>query len=167
MYKWQMLKNVGHFYYWLVVSLCSIFLFIALKYVLIRVICAQLHYEPIAQSLTEPFVLFLSVLLFSQTTCVLHMMRIYANSIVESMKPFKRTFDVVKIRVIKMATFGLESEMLLVAVMLIYYGFTSYYFIPRAVLYNNAELQTLLFNSIFFFMILGAIMLCTVLQSYL
>jgi hypothetical protein len=51
--------------------------------------------------------------------------------------------------------------------MLIYYGLVSYYFIPRAVLYNNAELQTLLFNSIFFFMILGSIMLCTVLQSYL
>lgn len=55
----------------------------------------------------------------------------------------------------------------MVSVMLIYYGLVSYYFIPRAVLYNNDELQTLLFNSIFFFMILGAVMLCTVLQGYL
>lgn len=57
--------------------------------------------------------------------------------------------------------------MLLVAIMLVYYGLISYYFIPRAVLYNQDELQTLEFNSIFFFMILGAITLCTVVQSYL
>jgi hypothetical protein len=132
----------------------------------IHIISTSLHYQPINQNIGEAVMLFVCVLLFSQLTCVSHILKIYGNNIVESMKPFKRTFDIVKIRVIKMATFGIQFEILLVSLMLIYYGLVSYYFIPRAVLYNNAELQTLLFNSIFFFMILGSIMLCTVLQSY-
>jgi hypothetical protein len=102
-----MLKNVGHFYYWLFVSFCSTLIFILLKHVLIHVICSQLHYEPISQNIGFAIFLFFCVLAFSQATCIMHMIRIYANSIVESMKPFKRTFDVVKIRIIKMATFGL------------------------------------------------------------
>jgi len=49
--------------------------------------------------------------------------------------------------------------------MLIYYGVVSYYWIPVSILYNDGWLQTTLFNSIFLFMIFGAIMLLTVLQS--
>lgn len=76
--------------------------------------------------------------MFSQYTCIRHILSIYGNSIVESMKPFKRTFDIVRIKVVKMATFGIDPELLMVSLMLIYYGMVSYYFIPRAVLYNNA-----------------------------
>jgi|JI6StandDraft_1071083.scaffolds.fasta_scaffold40169_1 hypothetical protein len=162
-----MLKNVGHLPYWFAVTSFSILLFVLFKWLLIRIVAQKLHYSPISQDILEPFVVFFGVLLFSQLTCISHILSIYGNSIVESMKPFKRTFDIVRIRVVKMATFGIDPEMMMVSLMLIYYGLVSYYFIPRAVLYNNSELQTLLFNSIFFFMILGAVMLCTILQSYL
>lgn len=138
-----MLKNVGHLPYWFVVCLVATALFILIKWLLIDFICRQLSYDPISQTRWEPIVLFIFVLLFNQITCLSHIAKIYGNSIVESMKPFKRTFDVVKVRIIKMATLGLEWEMLLVAIMLVYYGLISYYFIPRAVLYNQDELQTL------------------------
>lgn len=103
-----MLRNVGHFPYWLAVSSASILLFVVLKWLLIGVVAAKLHYEPISQSALEPMVVFAGVLLFSQLTCISHILSIYGNSIVESMKPFKRTFDIVRIRVVRMATFGID-----------------------------------------------------------
>lgn len=54
---------------------------------------------------------------------------------------------------------------MLVAIMLTYYGITAYYFIPYNILMDNEEAQIYLFNSIFLFMILGAVMLVSVLQS--
>ena len=39
----------------------------------------------------------------------------------------KRTFDLVKVRIIKIATFGITVETLIIAIMLIYYGVASYY----------------------------------------
>jgi hypothetical protein len=49
--------------------------------------------------------------------------------------------------------------------MLIYYGVVSYYWIPFAVLDGQEDLQVLLFNTIFLFMIFGAIILLSILQS--
>jgi len=95
----------------------------------------------------------------------MHIREIYINPLVSTIKPVKRTFDLVKVRVIKVATFGITLETLIIAIMLIYYGIVSYYFIPYSILYKKALLQTLLFNSIFFFMIFGAIILISILQS--
>lgn len=49
--------------------------------------------------------------------------------------------------------------------MLVYYGVVSYYWIPLSILENDVDTQTLLFNSIFVFLILGGIMLLVILQS--
>lgn len=57
--------------------------------------------------------------------------------------------------------------MLVIGLMLVYYGLVSYYWIPLALLEKDADRQTLLFNSIFVFMVLGSIMLLTVLQARL
>lgn len=46
----------------------------------------------------------------------------------------KRTFDVVKVRLIKIATFGVTLEVLIIGVMLVYYGVVSYYWIPLSIL---------------------------------
>jgi hypothetical protein len=46
----------------------------------------------------------------------------------------KRTFDVVKVRVIKIAPFGITLEVLIIGVMLVYYGVVSYYWIPLSIL---------------------------------
>ena len=51
--------------------------------------------------------------------------------------------------------------------MMIYYGIVSYYWIPYAILDGNVNLQITLFDSIFICMILGAIILLSVLQSWL
>jgi hypothetical protein len=55
--------------------------------------------------------------------------------------------------------------MLLIAGMLVFYGVVSYYWIPFSILDNDGDLQVTLFNSIFVFMICGAIILISVLQS--
>ena len=55
----------------------------------------------------------------------------------------------------------------MIALMLIYYGTVSYYWIPFSILDNDGDLQITLFNSIFIFMIFGAIMLLAVIQSRL
>lgn len=49
--------------------------------------------------------------------------------------------------------------------MLVYFGVVSYYWIPLSILQNDGYLQTILFNSIFIFMILGSIMVLVVTQS--
>ena len=54
---------------------------------------------------------------------------------------------------------------LLIAIMLTYYGVTAYYLIPYFILTDNEIMQIYLFNSIFVFMILGSVMLVSVLQS--
>lgn len=51
--------------------------------------------------------------------------------------------------------------------MLIYYGVVSYYWIPFSILDKDGDLQVTLFNSIFIFMIFGAIILLSVMQSIL
>jgi hypothetical protein len=94
-----------------------------------------------------------------------HIRDIYINPLVSTIKPIKRTFDIVKIRIIKIATFGITIDVLIIALMLIYYGIVSYYWIPVSILYNNGWLQTILFNSIFVFMIFGSLVLLVVLQS--
>ena len=68
-------------------------------------------------------------------------------------------------RVIKIATFGITVEILITGIMLVYYGVVSYYFIPLAILEDDKNTQTTLFNSIFVFLILGGIMLLVILQS--
>ena len=83
------------------------------------------------------------------------------------MKPVKRTYDVVKVRIIYLATFGISVEVLMIGAMLVYYGFVSYYWILFAVLDGNINLQITLFDSIFVGMIFGAIILLTVLQSHI
>lgn len=55
--------------------------------------------------------------------------------------------------------------MLIIGILLVYYGVVSYYWIPLSILQNDGYLQTLLFNSIFIFMILGSIMVLVVIQS--
>jgi hypothetical protein len=112
-----------------------------------------------------PFLTFLLIFAFTIGLAIMHIRSIYINPLVSTIKPVKRTFDVVKVRVIKMATFGITLEALIIAVMLIYYGVVSYYAIPMSILYNDGWLQTILFNSIFLFMIFGAIILLSVLQS--
>ena len=87
------------------------------------------------------------------------------NPLVSTIKPVKRTFDLVKVRVIKIATFGITVEILITGIMLVYYGVVSYYWIPLSVLENDGDMQTLLFNSIFVFLILGGIMRLVILQS--
>lgn len=104
-------------------------------------------------------VLFLGIVIFS------HIKTIYTNPLSETIKPVKRTFDVVKVRVIHIATFGVTVEVLLLSIMLIYYGVVSYYWIPFAVLDNQQDLQVLLFNTIFLFMIFGSIILLSIFQS--
>lgn len=96
-----------------------------------------------------------------------HIFNIYTAPLSLTIKPIKRTFDEVKIRIIHLATFGVSGETLLIAIMLIYYGVVSYYWIPFSILDNDGDLQVALFNSIFIFMIFGAIILLSVLQSSL
>lgn len=110
-------------------------------------------------------ILFLIIFFFLQFVIYVHIQRIYTNPLSETIKPVKRTFDVVKVRVIHVATFGVSLEVLLIAVMLVYYGVVSYYWIPFAVLDGQQDLQVLLFNTIFLFMIFGSIILLGILQS--
>lgn len=101
----------------------------------------------------------------SVTLAMNHIQKIYTAPLSLTIKPLKRTFDEVKIRIIHLSTFGLSSEMLLIALMLIYYGVVSYYWIPFSILDNDGDLQVTLFNSIFIFMIFGSIILIAVLQA--
>ena len=137
-----------------------------LKYVLIKFICDLLHFDSILhQNYYSAFWLFIFVLGLSMGLALNHINKIYTAPLSLTIKPLKRTFDEVKIRIIHLATFGISSEMLLIALMLIYYGVVSYYWIPFSILDNDGELQIILFNSIFVFMIFGSIILIAVLQA--
>ena len=119
----------------------------------------------IMQPIGLPFLLFFLIFMFVEWKSIGHIRNIMNNPLSETIKPVKRTFDVVKVRVIHIATFGISVEMLMIAVMLIYYGVVSYYWIPFAVLDKDEDLQVILLNTIFIFMIFGAIILLSILQS--
>ena len=161
-----MLIKVGFFYYWLVSVLLSIAMYQILKVFIYNRVADlfQLQHPP-PQYILSPLLLFFVILAFIMVLVSLHIRDIYVNPLVSTIKPLKRTFDVVKIRVIKIATFGITVEVLIIGILLVYYGVVSYYWIPLSILQNDGYLQTLLFNSIFIFMILGSIMVLVVMQS--
>lgn len=161
-----MLIKVGFFYYWLVSVLLSIAMYQILKVLIYKTVSDlfKLQHAP-PQYLLSPLLLFFLILAFIMVLVSLHIRDIYVNPLVSTIKPLKRTFDVVKIRVIKIATFGITIEVLIIGILLVYYGVVSYYWIPFSILQDDGYLQTLLFNSIFIFMILGSIMVLVVMQS--
>lgn len=163
----KILIKIGFMYYWLASSLLSILLYMVIKYFMIDVICNLLYFSPVQQNFTSAFWLFIAVFGLSQFFVLTHIRNIYVAPLSLTIKPLKRTFDEVKIKIIHLSTFGVSSSTLLIAVMLIYYGVVSYYWIPFAIIDNNSDLQIILFNSIFIFMIFGAIILIAVLQSRL
>jgi hypothetical protein len=161
----ELLVKVGYIYYWLATTAASIALYFLLKLVFYYAICTRLGFGTISQPYSNLPIIFSLIMLFILTLLYEHIFRIYTNPLSETIKPVKRTFDVVKVRIIHVATFGLSMEMLLIAVMLVYYGVVSYYWIPFAVLDGQDDLQVLLFNTIFLFMIFGSIILLSILQS--
>lgn len=84
----------------------------------------------------KPILWFISIFGFIMTLVILHISKIYMNPLATTIKPLKRTFDLVKVRVIKIATFGITSEIFILSLVLIYYGVVSYYWIPRSILEN-------------------------------
>ena len=165
-YLYKMLVKVGFFYYWLVSCLISATLYQLLKQVIYKTVSELFRLQqPPPQYLLNPIILFLSLLTFIMVLVGLHIRDIYINPLVSTIKPLKRTFDVVKIRVIKIATFGITLEVLVIGILLVYYGVVSYYWIPLSILQNDGYMQTILFNSIFIFMILGSIIVLVVMQS--
>lgn len=68
-----------------------------------------MDYNVISQSYVLPVVLFVLVLGFTLGLSIGHIQKIYMMPLVETIKPIKRTFDLVKIRVIRMATFGISA----------------------------------------------------------
>lgn len=160
----KLLVKVGYFNYWIITTVVSVFLYFLLKLIFYYAICTKLGFGTIAQPFQNLFIISFLVLTFVLTLVYHHIKRIYTNPLSETIKPVKRTFDVVKIRVIHVATFGVSIEVLLIAVMLVYYGVVSYYWIPFAVIDGQDDLQVLLFNTIFLFMIFGAIILLGILQ---
>lgn len=167
-YNYKIIVKIGFFYYWLFSSLVSILLYMLIKYFFIKYVCNILHYDSILQqNYHSALYLFIFVLALSMGLAYSHINNIYTSPLSLTIKPLKRTFDEVKIRIIHLSTFGISSEMLLIALMLIYYGVVSYYWIPFSILDNDGDLQVILFNSIFVFMIFGAIILLAVLQARL
>jgi len=59
------------------------------------------------QNIASAVILFLVVFSFTIVLIVMHIREIYINPLVSTIKPVKRTFDLVKVRVIKIATFGI------------------------------------------------------------
>jgi len=165
-YIYKMLIKVGFFYYWLASCLVSVILYQILKIIVYKAVSDLFKLQqPPPQYIMSPIVLFLVILGFIMTLVGLHIRDIYINPLVSTIKPLKRTFDVVKIRIIKIATFGITLEVLIIGILLVYYGVVSYYWIPLSILQDDGYMQTLLFNSIFVFMILGSIMVLVVMQS--
>ena len=165
-FGYKMLVKVGFIYYWLLSCVVSVGLYQGCKwsfYWLMADLFGSKSAPPLP--LLPPIVLLLLVFGFTLGLVVVHIREIYVNPLVSTIKPVKRTFDLVKIRVIKIATFGITVEILVTGVMLVYYGVVSYYWIPLAILEHDGELQTALFNSIFIFLILGSIMLLVILQA--
>ena len=89
------------------------------------------------QYIKSPFILFFVVFGFIMALVILHIREIYINPLVSTIKPVKRTFDLVKIRLIKIATFGITIEVLIIGILLVYYGVVSYYWIPLSILEDN------------------------------
>lgn len=130
-----MLVKVGFLYYWLVSCLVSVVIYQVFKVFLYSFISDLFQSQNVPpQYWRSPFILFFLLAGFTLTLVILHIREIYVNPLVSTIKPVKRTFDLVKVRVIKIATFGITMEILITGLMLIYYGVVSYYWIPLSIL---------------------------------
>ena len=130
-----MLVKVGFLYYWLISCLISVVIYQVFKVFLYSFISDLFRSQNVPpQYWRSPFILFFLLVGFTLALVILHIREIYVNPLVSTIKPVKRTFDLVKVRVIKIATFGISMEILITGVMLIYYGVVSYYWIPLSIL---------------------------------
>ena len=130
-----MLVKVGFLYYWLISCLVSVVIYQVFKVFLYSFISDLFRSQNVPpQYWRSPFILFFLLVGFTLALVILHIREIYVNPLVSTIKPVKRTFDLVKVRVIKIATFGISMEILITGVMLIYYGVVSYYWIPLSIL---------------------------------
>lgn len=103
-----MLVKVGFLYYWLISCLISVALYQLLKLLIYKAVSDLFKLQqPPPQYTANPILLFLLTLGFIMLLVCLHLRDIYINPLVTTIKPLKRTFDEVKIRVIKIATFGI------------------------------------------------------------
>ena len=103
-----MLIKVGFFYYWLVSVALSTALYLLLKILIYNTVANLFKLQqPPPQYVLSPIILFFVLISFIMALVSLHLREIYVNPLVSTIKPLKRTFDVVKIRVIKIATFGI------------------------------------------------------------
>ena len=108
-YYYEILVKIGYFYYWLLSSLVSIAIYIILKFFMIGSICNMLGFSHLAQNMVSAVALFLFVFILSITLCIDHIYDIYISPLVSTIKPIKRTFDEVKVRIIHLSTFGISS----------------------------------------------------------
>lgn len=130
-----MLVKVGFLYYWLISCLVSVVIYQVFKVFLYSFISDLFRSQNVPpQYWRSPFILFFLLVGFTLALVILHIREIYVNPLVSTIKPVKRTFDLVKVRVIKIATFGISMEILITGLMLIYYGVVSYYWIPLSIL---------------------------------
>jgi hypothetical protein len=100
--------KVGYIHYWLATIFVSVVLYFILKLIFYKAICSKLNVAVISQPLINLPTLFILVFFFIQILVYQHIHRIYTNSLSETIKPVKRTFDVVKVRIIHVATFGIS-----------------------------------------------------------
>lgn len=105
----KLMVKVGYLYYWIATTLGSVLLYMLLKVGIYGAICSKLGFGTIRQPFINLVVLALAILSFILVLVWTHLHRIYADPLSETIKPVKRTFDVVKVRVIHIATFGVST----------------------------------------------------------
>ena len=112
----------------------SVILYAITKITIYDISVKLLNFSMVQQPILQTCLLGIFILLFVAVLCLINIRNIFTNSLSETVKPIKRTFDVVKVKVIHLSTFGISMEVLMITVMLVYYGVISYYWIPFAIL---------------------------------
>lgn len=105
-FVFRLANKVGFSKYWVISTSLSVLLYCICKLIFYKVICSKLGFVTISQSIKTPIIIFMAVIFFIAILIYSHIRRIYTNPLNETIKPVKRTFDVVKVRVIHVATFG-------------------------------------------------------------
>ncbi len=79
--------------------------------------------------------------------------------------PKGNSFAAPKVKIERIDKLGLDSVWVLSGVMLLFYGLTAFVFIPQAAVLQQDELETNLFNLIFFLLYVGLITLFNLVQT--
>ena len=93
--------------------------------------------------------------------------RALSKTLRDGLSLLRHTLNEISVKIIRLTNMGISLTQLILALSLLFCGFTAYYIVPLSLYYKNFEAFAFVMNLIFIAMIIGMIILSNFLVSYI